>query len=101
MVKHIVVWRLKEKAEGRTKAENALKVKEMLEGMRGKIPGMRHIEVGINTTKEDSTADIALYSEFDSRDALDVYQDHPVHVAVKDFIKNVRAERQVIDYEVR
>ena len=55
---------------------------------------------GINFTEEENAADVVLYSELDSREALDVYQNHPVHVAVKDFIKNVRAERQVIDYEI-
>ena len=100
MIKHIVVWKLKEFAEGANKNQNAKKVKELLEGMRGKIPGLRHIEVGINFTLEDGCADVVLYSELDSRDALAVYQNHPVHAAVKDFIKNVRSERQVIDYEI-
>ncbi len=100
MVKHIVVWKLKEFAEGNNKNLNAQKVKELIENMRGKIPGLRYIEVGINFTIEEGCADVVLYSELDSREALNLYQSHPVHVAVKDFIKNVRSERHVIDYEV-
>lgn len=100
MVKHIVVWKLKNFAEGADKKENAIKIKSLLESMRGKIPGLRHIEVGINFTQEENAGDVVLYSELDSREALDGYQNHPVHTAVKDFIKNARAERQVIDYEV-
>ncbi|HVN48196.1 MAG TPA: Dabb family protein [Bacteroidota bacterium] len=100
MIKHIVVWKLKNFAEGGSKQKNALKVKELLESMHGKIPGLHHIEVGINFTNEENAGDIVLYSELDSREALDAYQNHPAHVAVKDFIKNVRSERQVIDYEV-
>jgi hypothetical protein len=100
MVKHIVVWKLKDSAEGGTKLENAQKVKNLLEGLRGKIPGLRHIEVGINFAHEANAGDIVLYSELDSRAALELYQSHPAHVAVKDFIMNVRSERQVIDYEV-
>jgi Stress responsive A/B Barrel Domain len=101
MIKHIVAWKLKDFAEGSSKEQNAKKVKELLEDMNGKIPGLRHIEVGINFTIEENCADVVLYSELDSREALDLYQTHPVHVAVKDFIKNVRSERQVIDYEIR
>lgn len=101
MVKHIVVWTLKDFAEGNDKQYNALKVKELLESMRGKIPGLQHIEVGINFTVEEGCADVVLYSELDSREALECYQNHPIHVAVKGFIKNVRSERQVIDYEIK
>jgi hypothetical protein len=100
MVKHIVVWKLKDFAESHDKYQNASIVKELLESMRGKIPGLRHIEVGINFTKEENAGDVVLYSELESREALDVYQNHPVHIAVKDFIKNVRSERRVVDYEV-
>ena len=100
MIKHIVLWRLKEYAEGSTKQENALKVKAMLENMRGKIPGMLKLEVGLNFEGSDTACDISLYTEFESRDALDAYQIHPVHMKVKEFLPLVRSERRVVDYEV-
>jgi hypothetical protein len=100
MIKHIVLWRLKEFAEGLPKQENALKVKAMLEDMRGKIPGMLKLEVGLNFEGSDSASDVSLYSEFESRNALDTYQIHPVHMKVKEFLPLVRTERRVIDYEV-
>jgi hypothetical protein len=99
MVKHIVLWRLKEHAEGHGKAENARLVKEKLESLRGRIPGMTAIEVGINFAAEDGAADVALYSAFESRAALDAYQVHPEHVAMKAFIMSVRSERWVADYD--
>jgi hypothetical protein len=99
VVKHIVLWRLKEHAEGHSKAENARLVKEKLESLRGRIPGLIAIEVGINFAAEAGAADLALYSEFESRAALDAYQTHPEHVAMKGFIGGVRAERWVVDYE--
>ena len=100
MVKHIVLWKLKDFAEGATKKQNALKVKAMLEDMRGKIPGMLKLEVGLNFETSDSASDISLYTEFESRGALDMYQDHPEHLKAKSFIPLVRAERRVVDYEV-
>jgi hypothetical protein len=100
MIKHIVLWRLKEEAGGRSKHENAKRVKEKLEALCGKIPGILKLEVGINYNTTPESSDIALYSEFESREALDAYQAHPDHEAVKPFVKEVRAERRVADYEV-
>jgi hypothetical protein len=100
MVKHIVLWRLKDFAEGTTKQENALKIKGLLEEMRGKIPGMLKLEVGLNFEKSGDAADISLYTEFKSREALDAYQIHPAHMPAKKFIPLVRTERRVVDYEV-
>ena len=100
MVKHIVVWKLKPNAEGAGRAANAERVKAALEGLRGKIPGMRHVEVGINFNATDAAYDVALYSEFDNRAALDGYQEHPEHVKVKGLIKSVRDSRVVVDYEI-
>jgi len=100
MIKHIVLWKLKDYAEGASKKENALKVKKVLEDMVGKIPGIITLEVGLNFETSDAASDIALYSEFESREALDAYQIHPIHVKVKDFISSVRTERRVADYEI-
>ena len=100
MIKHIILWKLKNFAEGATKQQNALKVKAMLEDMRGKIPGMLKLEVGLNFETSDSACDISLYSEFTSREALDAYQIHPEHMKVKNFLPLVRTERRVVDYEV-
>jgi hypothetical protein len=100
MIKHIVLWKLKNLAEGATKQQNALKVKAMLEDMRGKIPGMLKLEVGMNFETSDSACDISLYTEFESREALNAYQDHPEHLKVKNFLPLVRSERRVVDYEM-
>jgi hypothetical protein len=100
MIKHIVLWKLKDFAEGTTKQQNALKVKAMLEDMRDKIPGMLKLEVGLNFEASDSACDISLYTEFESHKDLNAYQDHPVHLKVKNFLPLVRSERRVVDYEV-
>jgi len=100
MVKHIVFWKLKETAHGVDKATNAARIKEMLEGLKGKIPGLLAIEVGIDFAHTDASADLALYSEFESRAALDAYQAHPDHKAVMPYIGEARTDRVVVDYEV-
>jgi len=100
MIKHIVLWKLHEYAGGKTGSENGLEVKRLIEGMTGKIPGVIKLEVGLNFNSGPDDADIVLYSEFDDKQALELYQVHPVHEAIKEFIKSVRSERHVIDYEV-
>lgn len=99
MIKHIVMWKLKPQAQGRDKAANALLMKEKLEELKKKIPGLLKLEVGIDVSQTDSSADVVLYSEFGSQDALDDYQEHSEYVAVKTFIMEVRSERRIATYE--
>ena len=100
MVRHIVFWKLKEDAAGGTKEANAQRVKELLEDLRGKVPGLLRIEVGFDFSQTAASMDVALYSEFESREALDGYQDHPDHVKAKDFIRSVTDARSLVDYEL-
>jgi hypothetical protein len=99
MIKHIVMWRLKDAANGAAKAENARRIKEKLEALNGRIPGLLRLEVGIDFSGTESSGDVALYSEFASRKALDDYQEHPEHKAIMAFILEARSERRVVDYE--
>ncbi|MEJ5284216.1 MAG: Dabb family protein [Brevinematia bacterium] len=100
MIKHIVMWKLKESAFGNTKEKNALLIKEKLEALNGKIPGLLKLEVGIDFSQTPESSDIVLYSEFESRDALNNYQSHPEHKAIIPFVAEVREERRVVDYEI-
>jgi heme-degrading monooxygenase HmoA len=100
MIRHLVLWKLKDHAEGASAAENALKMKAMLEALNGKIPGMRRLEVGVDFSRTDTSADVALCSEFETREALEAYQHHPEHELAKAFIGAVRSERRLADYEV-
>ncbi len=68
--------------------------------MRGKIPGLITIEVGFDFSATPDASDVVLYSEFKSKEALEGYQTHPVHEAMKSFIRDVRYERRAVDYEV-
>ncbi|MDZ4669140.1 MAG: Dabb family protein [bacterium] len=98
MIKHIVFWKLKEHANGMSKEENALAIKEKLESLKGKIEGLIQIEVGIDFLGSAESANLALYSEFESKEALDFYQQHPLHKAVMPFIAEARSERRVVDF---
>ena len=99
MVKHIVLWKLKDTAEGFGKIENARRIKSELEALRGKIAEIKALEVGLNFNDSAAAYDVALYSEFESREALDRYQKHPEHVRVAALVNRVREERVVVDYE--
>ena len=99
MIKHIVFLNLKESAHGVDKAANAVRIKEMLEALNGRIPGLLMLEVGIDFSGTETSGDLALYSEFESREALDFYQAHPEHQAVLPYIGEARTGRMVVDYE--
>lgn len=101
MIKHIVFFGLAENAEGNSKAENAQLIKSRLENLAHLIPQIKKIEVGINYPNAPKTNyDIALYSEFDNFDDIDIYQEHPEHKKVASFITKVRISRAAVDYEV-
>ena len=97
MVKHIVLYRLHQEADGRSAAENAQLMKQKLEDLNGRIDGLLHLEIGINFNPKG--LDVALYSEFRDQDALAGYIDHPLHLAVRSFVHLVMKERYVVDFE--
>ena len=98
MLKHIVMWRVRATTD-RTQEQNATEMKRLLEALSGRIPGLLAIEVGINTVAGNDAMDVVLYSEFAGRQALAAYLQHPEHERVAEFVKAVRVERRVVDYE--
>ena len=99
MIKHIVIWKLKDHAEGADRATNALKMKQMLDACADLVPGILKFEAALAQPGLEATYDVVLYVEFVSKEALDAYQVHPDHVAMKPFIGAVREARQCMDYE--
>ena len=99
MLKHIVMWKFKPEAEGADKAANLVRAKALLDACAGLTAGMRMLEVAIAQPGLECTYDLVLYAEFDDAAALDAYQNHPQHLAVKPFIGAVRLERQCMDYQ--
>lgn len=100
MLKHIVMWQLKDHAEGADKAVNALKMKALLDACADIVPGILKFETAIAATGLEATCDVVLYAEFHSKAALDAYQEHPQHIALKPFIGAIRQARQCMDYEI-
>jgi hypothetical protein len=100
MVRHIVFWKFQDSLTGEARDEALRQIKEGFEAMHGQIPGLRHIEIGVPFSTGPESADFSLYSEFDSRAALDGYSTHPLHVAMVAIVREVRSERRVSAYDV-
>jgi len=100
MIKHIVMWKLKEEAEGADRATNAREMKRRLDDCAVIVPGIITFEVTLAQPDLEATYDVVLYSEFADRAALAAYIAHPVHQAVVPFIGAIREGRQCMDYEI-
>ncbi len=100
MVKHIILWKLKEEYTKEQKECIKAGIKEGLEGLKGRVPGL--ISITVNTEGCDtSNADLMLDSSFESMEALKGYSVHPEHVAVADNkVRPYTEVRMCFDYEV-
>jgi hypothetical protein len=99
-IKHIVMWRLR----GETVAERAAartKVKTLFEGLKGRIDGLTHIEVGADISDVDYACDVVLVSEFTDGAALEAYATHPEHLRVREELGDLRIGRFQVDYPVK
>lgn len=96
MIVHIVLFKLADSAP-----ENSNAVKEMLLSMDGKIPMLRHLEVGTDVIRSERSYDVALYTRFDSLVDLQAYQVHPYHAGtVIPFMKANCSSIVAADYEI-
>jgi quinol monooxygenase YgiN len=99
LIRHIVMWKLR----GDTNAEkqaNIEKLKASFPSLRGRVPGLLHLEIGTDPSAVDYACDVVLVSEFESQAALDAYATHPEHLRVKQEIGDLRIARHQVDYEV-
>lgn len=94
MVKHVVLFQLKNAAE---KQEVMNRFKEAIEALPAVIPWIRHVEVCFNTNSEE-LYDLALVSEFDSLEDVKRYAVHPAHVAAGQIIAAYKENRACVDY---
>lgn len=98
MVKHIILWTLNPELNESEKAKVKEHIKLALEGLVGKINGLKEVKVIINPLKS-SNAELMLDSTFENEDALKAYQTHPLHVAVANkYVRPFTASRSCIDY---
>ena len=97
MIKHIVMWNVR----GDSPEERELAVAQIqrsFESLRGRIPGLLHLEIGVDSSRVDYACDVVLYSEFDSQEALNGYASHPEHLRVKNDVADLRTARHQVDY---
>ncbi|MGN0066874.1 MAG: Dabb family protein [Bacteroides sp.] len=99
MVKHIVLFKLKEDAPAEKKLEAMRSFKAAIEALPQRIHVIRKVEVGLNINPSESW-NIALYSEFDTLDDVKFYATHPDHVAAGKLLAEVKESRACVDYEV-
>ena len=100
MVKHVILWTLKDEYSGAQMEQIKADIKSGLEGLKGQIPGLIDIQVNIHGLSS-SNADLMLDSTFEDEAALKGYAVHPAHVAVADGkVRPFTASRVCLDYEV-
>lgn len=99
MIKHIVLWTIKDAADGINKQDAIANVKAKLESLSGKIEGLLSLQVGLNKNTTPEAFDICLVTEHTSWEALQFYQGHPLHKEVAGYVNEVRKSRAVADYE--
>ena len=100
MVKHVILWNLKSSFSEEEKQKIRIGIKEGLEGLAGKIPGMTDIRVNIDRL-DSSTADLMLDSTFVDEEALKGYAVHPTHVEVADTkVRPFTEVRSCLDYKI-
>lgn len=102
MIRHVVMWKLKDEAEGAKKEKNAEKMKLILEGLKINIEEIKNVEVGVNINNDESAEawDVVLISDFETELDYTMYTRNPHHKKAINFINAVIAERRFVDYKV-
>lgn len=100
MIRHIVMWTIKETSQPREKLELMAELKSRLLLLKEEIPEIMDMKVNFNAMSAPANNyDIVLECEFSSWNHLETYQKHPAHVAVAEYVNNIRQNRAAIDYE--
>ena len=101
MVKHIILWTLKEELSEAEKERVKKGIKDGLEALVGKVPGLLEVKVNIDGRLSTSTADVMLDSTLESEEALRRYASHPAHVEVADTkVRPYTSLRSCLDFEI-
>ena len=100
MIRHAVMWKLKESAEGKSKKQNIEVISRELFALLPVIPEIKKMEIGANIKETPASMDLMLICEFDSLETLAVYADHPAHRKVAEYVGKVSESRVVLDCEI-
>lgn len=98
MLKHIVMWRFAEGAEGKTAAQHAQWMKQHLDALVGVVPEIHSLECGLDILRSPASFDCVLTVVLDDTEALQRYANHPQHLLIADYAKRVTQTRVAVDY---
>jgi len=99
VIRHIVMWNVGGSSP-QDKQKNIQRLCSGFSALNGRIPGLIHMEVGVDQSGVDYACDVVLYSEFESEAALAAYATHPEHLKLRDEIAGVRTDKHQVDYRV-
>ncbi|MBX5436287.1 MAG: Dabb family protein [Alicyclobacillaceae bacterium] len=94
MLTHIVLMKLKDPSPATTEC-----TLQVLRGLSGRVPQLRHLEAGADVVRSDRSYDIALVTRFDSLADMQAYQVHPAHVEAVEYLRTVLERSVAVDYE--
>lgn len=101
MVKHIILWTLKDSLSEEEKIQIKKSIKEGLESLQGVVPGVTDIKVQIDGRLSSSNADLMLECTLESEEALKGYAVHPAHVAIANSrVRPFTAIRSCLDFTI-
>lgn len=98
MIKHLVFWKFKPEANGRSARENAVLLREQLLALKQSIPQILEIDCGVDFNASPAAFDFGLHTAFASKEDLEIYQRHPEHLKIKELVGQITADRAVVDY---
>ena len=98
MFNHIVFFKLKDFQDNQTKADVRDQIKNALLGLKEKIDVLKYIEAGSSIELNNGSFDISLITRFDSKEAFEIYRDHPEHQKVVGLVRENTTDRAVVDY---
>ncbi|MDE0291173.1 MAG: Dabb family protein [Candidatus Dadabacteria bacterium] len=99
MIKRMVMWKLKDSYEGMSKDELIAKFEQKVEGLKSAVPEIKTMELGKSFSELPVAYDVALCSEFDSKEDYEVFLKHPEHLKVGKFIRQIRTDVALVEYE--
>jgi hypothetical protein len=100
LIRHIVMWNVRG-ATSEEKRANIDQLRASFHSLRGRIPGLLHLEIGVDSSGVDYACDVVLVSDFASQEALTAYATHPEHLRVKQELGDMRIARHQVDYTVK
>jgi hypothetical protein len=92
---HVVFFKFKDRSQ-----ENIEKAKTIMQGLQGKIPELKSMEIGLDVVHSERSYDIALITRFDNKTDMEVYANHPIHVnEVLRFLRPMQENSITVDFE--